>query len=54
VKSSRKKIAGAPIKLLRQRMPIELTSTQCRDDGGITLEWSTTLQSRGPVPVAHL
>ena len=35
-------------------MPIEATSTAGHDGGGITLEWSTPLQLRQPIPAASL
>ena len=53
-KPSREETTGAPVKLLRQRIPIELTSTRCREGGGITLEWSTPLQPRQSVSTASL
>ncbi len=53
-KPSREQTTGTPVKLLRQRMPIELTSTRCREGGGITLEWSTPLQPRQSVSTANL
>ena len=53
-KPSREETTGTPVKLLRQRIPIELTSTRCREGGGITLEWSTPLQPRQRVSTVNL
>jgi hypothetical protein len=53
-KPTREEIAGKPIKLLRRRVPIEATSTNGQEGGGITLEWSTPLQPRQPIPAASL
>jgi hypothetical protein len=53
-KPTREEIAGKPIKLPRHRVPIEATSTKGQEGGGITLEWSTPLQPRQPIPAASL
>lgn len=53
-KPAREEITGKPIKLLRRRVPIEATSTNGKIGGGITLEWSTPLQPRQPIPAASL
>jgi hypothetical protein len=49
-KPAREALAGQPIKLLRHRMPIEVVYTAGQAGGGITLEWSTPLQPRQPIP----
>jgi hypothetical protein len=48
-KPAREEIGGKPIKLLRHRMPIEVTYTAGQEGGGITLEWSTPVQPRQPI-----
>jgi hypothetical protein len=53
-KPTREEMAGKPVKLLRRRVPIEATSTKGQTGGGITLEWSTPLQPRQPIPAASL
>ena len=53
-KPAREEIAGKPLKLLRHRVPLEATSTNGQDGGGITLEWSTPFQARQPIPAASL